>query len=200
SCLAGGDERAEAPAGGRPHSRAALLRRLRPVGLRRRPSGGPAPERPSQPPLAARGPHQRRRRQRTRVRPGLLMQARPGVVQGAGEDLPDLVEGQSPPKAPSSPRPSSPIALPPTGRRGSKAGTPQLSPLSPGWGEGDGREGVGGVRGWGGGKVPYGISLPLLLDPHRLLHLRRQLVVLLVVRLDIGAQEGDEGGIEDVVV
>jgi hypothetical protein len=47
-------------------------------------------------------------------------------------------------RSPSSPQPSSPIALPPTGRRGSKAGTPQKSP-SPGVGGWEGAgEGAGG--------------------------------------------------------
>jgi DNA topoisomerase III len=74
--------------------------------------------------------------------------------QGGGADLASDPSRPSP----SSPRPSSPIALPPTGRRGGGSSEDEAktqsssSPLSPGRGEGDGREGVGGVRGLGWGR------------------------------------------------
>jgi glycosyltransferase involved in cell wall biosynthesis len=69
-----------------------------------------------------------------------------GPQEPAVEEAVGASEGPHP--RPSSPQPSSPIALPPTGRRGSKAKTPQGSP-SPGvggWegaGEGAGGEGLG---------------------------------------------------------
>ena len=77
--------------GGRPDARAALLRRLRPVGLRRRAPRDPAPLRQGQPPLAARVPHQRRGGEHAAVRRGLRLQAGPADGQGAGQGLPDLV-------------------------------------------------------------------------------------------------------------
>jgi hypothetical protein len=58
---------------------------------------------------------------------------------------------------PSSPRPSSPIALPPTGRRGRTARTRQPRPLSRGGGWG-GRERDRG-EGLGRGKLPDHVKL-----------------------------------------
>ena len=92
--LAGGDPRPDARSPGRPDAAAALLRRLRAVGLRRRPSGGAAPLRPHQPALAERGADQRRGGQHAGVRGGLRLQAGPAHDQGAGEGLPDLVTPQ----------------------------------------------------------------------------------------------------------
>jgi hypothetical protein len=54
---------------------------------------------------------------------------------------------------PHHPGPLLPSPSPQPGEEGEKQESFNRSPLSPGRGEGDGREGVGGVRGLGGGKI-----------------------------------------------
>src|SRR5436305_9249238 len=67
---------------------------------------------------------------RTLITPALFSRPppRPPGEEGGHRCRLDVSE-RSPHPSPSSPQPSSPIALPPPGRRGSKAGTPQESPL-----------------------------------------------------------------------